>query len=103
MKSNVVEIKVKSGGRYERVELVTLTTYLMKQSSASNFTYAISSEDYPPKIPSDSSQHLFQVQQYLPFVITLGNSHRIMVTKVTNYNNSTWGDSHRSDVHVRAK
>ena len=91
MKSNVTEIKVKSGFRYERAELVTLKTYLMKWSGASNFTYAISSEDYTPKSPSESSQRLFQVQQDLPSAITSGNSLRIMVTKVTNYNNSTWG------------
>ncbi len=89
MKSNIIEIKVKSGYKYERVEPVTLSTFLMKQSSASNFTYAISSEDYPPKSPNESSQCIFQVQQDLPSIVTLGNFLRIMFTKVTNYNNST--------------
>ena len=61
MKSNIAGIKVKSDYRYEQVEPVTMITFLMKQYCASNFTYAISSEDYPPKIQSESNQHLFQV------------------------------------------
>lgn len=56
------------------MELVTLTTYLMKRFGASNFAYAISSKDYPTKSPSEPSQCMFQVQQGLLSIITLGRA-----------------------------
>ena len=56
----------------------------MKQSNASTSTMPSRSEEYPPKSPSESNQHLFQVQWDLPSIVTLGKILNIMANKVTN-------------------
>ena len=72
MKSNILVFNAESA-----VGTVTLTTCLMKQSSASTSNMPSRSEVHPPESPSESIQRLLQVQWDLPSTVTLGKNPKV--------------------------
>ena len=98
MKSNIVEFSAEVVG-----ETVTPATCLTNRLNQVPPLLTVSSEVNPTENPSESSRHLSQVQWDLPATVTSGRALKNMVTKVTNSNKYTGGNSLRSDTHARAE
>ena len=92
MKPNITEFSTEVVGG-----TVTPATCLMNRLDQVPPLLTVSSEVNPPENRSESSRRLLQVQWDLPSTVTLGRKLKIMVTKVTNSNKCTWGNSLHTD------